>query len=101
MLLSPYIFIIANPFQCSTILRHTNDENPEGTVFCLFKSGSGVTQIQRPLNRDDFDVSRITTHYVKIQKRKTKKNTNSNRKNTWFVEDIPRLLPMWSRRSGL
>ena len=80
MLLSPYIFIIANPFQCSTILRHTNDENPEGTVFCLFKSGSGVTQIQRPLNRDDFDVSRMTTHYVKVRKRKTKQNTISNKK---------------------
>ena len=65
MLLGPYIFIIAGPFQCSTILSHTNDGKPEGTVFCLLKSGSGVTQIQRHLNRDDFDVSQMTTHYVK------------------------------------
>ena len=71
-----YIFIIASPFQCSTILRHTNDGKPEGTISGLFKSGSGVTQIQRHLNRNDFDVSRMTTHYVIKQKRKTKKKCN-------------------------
>ena len=48
--------------------------------FCLLRYGPGVTQIQRHINRDDFDVSRMTTHYGKIRKRKTKQNTISNKK---------------------
>ena len=44
--------------------------------FCLLKSGSGVSQIQRHLNRDEFDVSRMITYYVKNQKQKTKKKGN-------------------------
>ena len=53
---------------------------PEGTVFCLLKPGSGVTQIQIHFNRDDCDVSQMTTHYVIKQTRKTKKNAISNKK---------------------
>ena len=56
----PYIFIITKPFRCRTMPRHKIDENPEGTILGLFKSGSGVSQIQRQLNRDNFDVTRMT-----------------------------------------
>ena len=56
----PYIFIITKPFRCSTMPRHKIDEKPEGTILCLLKSGSGVTQIQRRHNRDNVDVTRMT-----------------------------------------
>ena len=56
----PYIFIITKPFRCSTVPRHKIDEKTEGTILCLLKSGSGVTQIQKRHNRDNFDVTRMT-----------------------------------------
>ena len=56
----PYIFIITKPFWCSTMPRHKIDEKTEGTILCLLKSGSGVTQIQRRNNRDNVDVTRMT-----------------------------------------
>ena len=55
-----YIFIINKPFRYSTMPRHQIDEKPEGTILWLLKSGSGVTQIQRQHNRDDFDFTRMT-----------------------------------------
>ena len=60
-----YIFIITKPFRCPTMPRDKIDEKPEGTILCLLKSGSGVTQIQRKLNRDNFDVTRRTITNIK------------------------------------
>ena len=48
------------PFPCSTIPKHKIDDKLEGTILGLFKSGSDVTQIRRKLDRDNFEVTRIT-----------------------------------------
>ena len=81
MCVGPYIFIIATLFQCSTIARHIKAEKPEGTIFCLLKPGSGATQIQRHLNRDNFNVSQMITHYVNNINGKQNKNAILNKKN--------------------
>ena len=83
------------------MLRHTNDGKPEGTGFCFLKSGSGVTQIQRHLNRDDFDVSQMTTHYVIKQKRKTKKNAISSKEKHVVCRRYSKANPDVVKRSGL
>ena len=70
----PYIFIITKPFRCSTMPRHKIDEKTEGTILCLLKSGSGVTQIQRRHNRDNFDVTRMTITNVINKHGKEQKN---------------------------
>ena len=57
-----------------------NAGKPEGTTFCLLKSGSGVSQIQRHHNRDEFDISRMTTYYVKNRNRKQRKYAILNKK---------------------
>ena len=81
--------------------RHKIDEKPEGTILCLLKSGSGVTQIQRRHNRDNFDVTRMTITNVINKHGKEQKLRFETRKHMWFIGDIRRLFPMWSRRSGL
>ena len=91
--MGPYIFIIAKPFPCSTKPSHKVDEKLEGAIFCLLKSGSDVTQIQRQLNRDNFNVTRMTITNVRNGHEKERKNTVLNmKKNTCLIEDIPRLL---------
>ena len=62
--------------------RHKIDEKPEGTILCLLKSGSGVRQIQRQLNRDNFDVTRITITKVINEHGKEQKNAVLNKKKT-------------------
>ena len=82
--------------------RHQIDEKPEGTIFWLLKSGSGVTQVQRRLNRDDFDFTRMTiTYAINEHGKEHKKIQFEQEKNTWLIGDIHRLFPMWSRRSRL
>ena len=78
----PYIFIITKLFRCSTIRRHTIDEKPEGTVLCLLKFGSGVTQIQRQLNRDNFDVTRMIITHVIIEHGDEQINCNFEQEKT-------------------
>ena len=58
----------------------------KGTIFCLLKSGPDVIQIQSHLNRDDFDVSRITTHNIKKNRNgKQRKNAILNKKKKQVV----------------
>ena len=52
---------------------HKIDKKPEGTILCLLKSGSGVSQIQRQLNRDNFDVIRMTITNVVNEHEKEQK----------------------------
>ena len=75
-------FIINKPFRYSTMPRHQIDEQPEGTILWLLKSGSGVTHIQRQLNRDDFDFTRMTTGITNAynQHGKEQKKYNLNKK---------------------
>ena len=61
--------------------RHKIDEKTEGTIVCLLKSGSGVTQIQRRHNRDNFDVTRMTITNV-INKHGKEKKCNLKQEKT-------------------
>ena len=79
----PYIFIITKPFRCSTMPRHRIDEKPEGTILCLLKSGSDVTQIQIQLNRNNFYVTRMTITNVINEHGKEQNISILNKKKTW------------------
>ena len=78
----PYIFIITKPLRCSTMPTHKIDEKTEGTILCLWKSGSGVTQIQRRHNRDNFDVTRMTITNVINKHGKEQKKCNLKQEKT-------------------
>ena len=99
--MGPYIFIITNPFRYSTVPRHEIDEKPEGTILCLLKSGSGVTQIQRQLNIDNFGAIQMTITYVINEHGKEQKNAIWNKKKHVVNRRYPTAIPMWSRGSGL
>ena len=60
--------------------RHKIDEKLEGTILYLLRSGLGVTQIQRRLNRDGFDVNRMTIYRVKNGHGKERKSAILNKK---------------------
>ena len=67
-------------------------------ILCLLKSGSGVIQIQRQLNRNDFDVKRMTINNSNNGHGKEVKSVISNKKNTCFMGDIPRATPDMVRK---
>ena len=89
----PYIFIITRSFRCSTMPRHKFDEKPEGTILCLLKSGSGVTQIQRQPYGDNIDVTRMTIANVFNERGKEQTKCNLNKKkhvvNRRYQKAIP------------
>ena len=89
----PYIFIITKLVRCSTMPRHKIDEKPEGTILCLLKSGSGVTQIQRRHNRDNFDVTRMTITNVINQHGKEQKIAIWNKKNHVVYRRYQKTIP--------
>ena len=57
------------------------------------KSGSDVTQIQRKLNRDSFDVNRITITNISNGHEKERKSTILNKKNYMLNRRYPKASP--------
>ena len=76
----PYIFIATKSFSFSAMQRQRFDEKLKGTIFCLFKSGSSVTKIQRQENINNFDVTRMTIKHISNGHEKERKGTILNKK---------------------
>ena len=73
--------------------RHKIDEKPEGTILCLLKSGSDVTQIQRQLNRDNVDVIRMTNNNTINEHGKEQKMAILNKKKHVVNRRYPKAIP--------
>ena len=65
----------------------------EGTILCLLKSGSNVTQIQRQHNRNNVDVTRMTITNVSNGHEKERKHTILNKKNHMLNRRYPKATP--------
>ena len=72
---------------------HKIDEKPEGTILCLLKSGSGVTQIQIQVNRDNFDATWMTITNVINENGKEQKIAIRNKKKYVVNKRCPKAIP--------
>ena len=73
--------------------RHQIDEKPEVTILWFLKSESGVTQIQRQLNRDNLDVTRMIITNVINEHGKEQKIAIWSKKKHVVNRRCPKAIP--------